>query len=104
MRSAEHGPSEGRSPATDGALVKKLAQTCRRCAEEDGADTVILGCLSFAGLGAQVSALAGLPVIDPAFTLVGTAELLVRQGLCHSKLAYPLPPRAVRAWSGGTID
>lgn len=104
VRSAEHGPSEGRSPATDGALVKKLAQTCRRCAEEDGADTVILGCLSFAGLGAQVSALAGLPVIDPAFTLVGTAELLVRQGLCHSKLAYPLPPRAIRAWSGGTID
>ena len=79
VRSAEHGPNEGRSPATDGALVKKLAQTCRRCAEEDGADTVILGCLSFAGLGAQVSALAGLPVIDPAFTLVGIAELLVRQ-------------------------
>lgn len=40
---------------------------------------LILGCLSFLGLGAPLAKELGVPVIDPAICAVCTAESLVRQ-------------------------
>lgn len=83
----------GRAPDETAA---RLTETAQQCVTADGADVVILGCLSFAGLAGAVSAAVGVPVVDPAFTLVNMAELAVTQGLCQSKRAYPFPPRRSR--------
>lgn len=83
--------------------VRQLACTAQECVERDGADTVILGCLSFAGMGREVEEISGVPVIDPAYALVSMCESVVRQGLRHSKRSYPLPPPAQRSWSAGEI-
>ena len=103
VRSAQHGPDQIRTATGDDQLIAQLAEAAKKCAA-DGADTVILGCLSFAGLAPQVSALVGIPVIDPAMVLVNTAEMLVAQSLSHSKRAYPTPPRSPRCWKAGKID
>lgn len=79
-----------------GETLSSLVQTARQCVERDGADVVILGCLSFAGLAGNVSAAVGVPVVDPAFSLVNMAELAVAQGLRQSKRAYPFPPERGR--------
>lgn len=72
--------------------VARLSEVGRRCVQEDGAQTVVMGCLGFAGMARQVSEQVGVPVVDPAFAAVNLAELLHVQGLTHSRKAYPTPP------------
>ena len=56
-----------------------------------GAQVVILGCLSWTGMGKDLSRECGLPVVDPGFTMVLTLEMLVKEKLSHSKISYPYP-------------
>jgi allantoin racemase len=83
--------------------IRQLSDAAKACAEEDGAQVVVLGCLSFAGMSAEISHSSGVPVVDPAFALVSMAELLYAQKLSHSKIAYPYPPDRKRTWQGGSI-
>ena len=85
------------------ATVSRLVEAGRRCVEEDGAQVLVLGCLSFAGLGPGVSAAVGVPAVDPAFAVINLAELLHAQQLSHSKKAYPYPPARKRSWGAGEI-
>ena len=85
-------------------IIEILEACGRRCVEEDGADAVILGCLGFAGMGAELTERLGVPVIDPAAALIATAESLVVQGLSHSKRSWPDPPAARRFWGAGTVE
>lgn len=85
-------------------MIDLLAAAVRKCVESDGADAVILGCLSFAAMGRELSSRAGVPVIDPAAAMVTTAESLVAQRLCHSKVSWPAPPERERSWSSGVIE
>ena len=61
----------------------------------DGADVLVLGCMSLAFLDfdAELGAELGAPVVNPAKVALATAELLVRTGLKPSKLAYPTPTK-----------
>lgn len=83
--------------------VNQLIAAAKRCVS-DGADVVILGCLGFAGLGEAVSDVVGVPVIDPAFAMVGLAETLCRQKLAQSRHAYCNPPKRIRIWAGGSME
>jgi len=85
-------------------IIEILEACGRRCVEEDGAGAVILGCLGFAGMGAELTERLGVPVIDPAAALIATAESLVVQGLSHSKRSWPDPPAARRFWGAGTVE
>lgn len=57
--------------------------------KENGAECIILGCLSFLGLAEPVEKAISIPVIDPAATAVAMAEAVVRLHLKTSKIAYP---------------
>ena len=102
VRSVEFSSGEG--AADEGELIAALTEESRRCVLEDRADVIILGCLSFVGLAEKVAAGLGIPVVDPGFTLISMAELMVSQGLTHSKASYPFPPERERHWSGGSIQ
>lgn len=54
----------------------------------EGAEAIILGCLSFLGLGKEITRVLQVPVLDPAIAAVSLAESLVRQGLTTSPKAY----------------
>lgn len=82
-------PEDGHSDE----ILQYLEKTALSCVKEDGADVVILGCLSLAGKGEGLSRVIGAPVVDPAFAGVSAACQMVRLGLSHSKRAYPFPPR-----------
>lgn len=100
VRSVEIPPG---STMNRGAMIRILEESGRRCVEDDGAGAVVLGCLSFAAMGRELTERLGVPVIDPAAVLVTTAESLVTQGLCHSKKSWPEPEPAERFWGAGCI-
>jgi allantoin racemase len=75
-----------------------LVAEAHKAIEEDGAEAIVFGCTGLMGCATAVR--EGLlkigldvPVIDPIPTAVSMAATLVRVGLSHSKLTYPLPPR-----------
>jgi allantoin racemase len=78
----------------EGAL-ERIAEAGRRAVEEDGADILVLGCMSMAFLDVtlEVQRRVGVPVVNPVVAALKTAEMTVLMGLAHSKAAYPLPPK-----------
>ena len=72
-----------------GVTKRYLEAACRQAIELDGADTALLGCLGFAGYGTEIQEKLGLSVLDPASLSVAYAEACARNGVRHSRLAYP---------------
>jgi allantoin racemase len=79
-----------------GAL-DKAGEAARAAVEEDGADVLVLGCMSMAflpGICETLGERVGVPVVNPVTAALKTAEALVTMKLAHSKLAYPTPSPA----------
>jgi allantoin racemase len=71
-----------------------MEEQCVKAIEEDGADTLVLGCTSLSWMVPEVR--AGLkergheaPVIQPIRAAVMFARALVAMGMAHSPVAYP---------------
>jgi allantoin racemase len=77
------------------ATAARIVEVGRRALEEDGADTVILGCMTmaFAERHRALADALGVPVVSPAHAALKLLEALVGAGLRHSKRAYPVPPK-----------
>jgi allantoin racemase len=61
-----------------------VAAAGRRCVDEDGAEVIVLGCLSMAfmpGVVASLQQALGCPVINPAIAALKTAEALATLGV-----------------------
>lgn len=82
--------------AKDPDIVKRrVTEEARLAVMEDGADCVILGCLSlaFTLFDRELSQTLGIPVINPALAALKQLEALVSLDLRHSKTAYRVPPK-----------
>jgi allantoin racemase len=77
--------------------ASRMMEEGRKAVENDGADTLVLGCMSegFLGIAEEMSNAIGVPVVNPVTASVKWAEMLVSAGLKHSKRAYPHPPKTV---------
>ncbi len=77
--------------------VAGLVAAGRLALDEDGADTLILGCMSMAfhDVAHELSRELGAPVVNPVPASLSVAASLVRAGLSHSAIAYPRPPRPI---------
>src|SRR5207244_4395262 len=76
-----------------GAL-DKATQAARGAIEQDGADVLVLGCMSMAFLPGVCETLGekvGAPVVNPVTAALKTAEMMIAMRLAQSKLAYPAP-------------
>lgn len=76
-----------------GAL-DRVADAARGAIEQDGADVLVLGCMSMAflpGLCETLGKRLGAPVVNPVFAALKTAEAIAGMSLAHSKKAWPLP-------------
>ena len=75
--------------------AKRSLEAARKAKDLDGADSIVLGCMSlgFAGFDKEASKELGIPVINPAVASLKIIESLVGMGLSHSKRAYPTPAR-----------
>src|SRR6185436_18136299 len=70
-----------------GAL-EKAAAAARIAVEQDGADVLVLGCMSMAFLPGICEALAervGVPVVNPVVAALKTAEAVASMRISHSK-------------------
>ena len=76
------------------STLERIAETGRRMTDEDGADVLVLGCMSMAFLEItdDLQDRIGLPVVNPVIAALKTAEMVVSMNLSHSKTAYPVPP------------
>lgn len=74
-----------------GAL-ERLTEVAKRVVAEDGADTLVLGCMSMAyqGLSTDLTERLGIPVVNPVFAAIRTLELLVAGRLTQSPRMYKL--------------
>lgn len=77
------------------ATLKQVERAGRKALEEDGADVLVLGCMSLAFLAVdrELSDSLGVPVVNPVVAGLKYLEALVAAGLRPSKLAYPKPPK-----------
>jgi allantoin racemase len=78
---------------TPGALDKATA-AARIAVQQDGADVLVLGCMSMAflpGICAELGARVLVPVVNPVLAALKTAEALAGMKLTHSKIAWPPP-------------
>jgi allantoin racemase len=78
-----------------GAVLDRLEAVGRAAIREDGADVIVLGCMSmgFLGLTDELQKRIEVPVVNPVVAALKTAEMLIAMGLSHSKAAYPMPPK-----------
>ncbi|MBM7662131.1 allantoin racemase [Bacillus mesophilus] len=77
------------------ATLEKLIAIGKKEIEENGADTLTLGCMSmgFLNVAEDMQEALGIPVINPAKNALKVAEALVGAGYRHSKKAYMVPPK-----------
>jgi allantoin racemase len=76
-----------------GAL-DKAADAARVAVDQDGADVLVLGCMSMAflpGICEDLGRRVGVPIVNPVMAALKTAEALVSMKLAHSKAAWPAP-------------
>lgn len=71
--------------------VQKMRREAEAAAEEDGAESVVPGCMSLAFMQVhdQVAEDLGVPFLDPVRISLGTAAMWADQGLRHSQVTYP---------------
>jgi allantoin racemase len=75
------------------AVLDRLEEVGRAALREDGADALVLGCMSmgFLGITDDLQKRLDVPVVNPVTAALKTAEAMVAMGLSHSKIAYPMP-------------
>ncbi|MFD2239324.1 aspartate/glutamate racemase family protein [Aureimonas populi] len=63
----------------------------RKCVEEDGADVLVLGCMSFSFLGftGEAQREIGVPVVNPVIAALKAAETILAHGLHFSRRSWP---------------
>jgi allantoin racemase len=77
----------------DNAAWDRIIETGRRCID-DGADVLVMGCMSMAFMGVEreLSDRLSVPVVSPVLAALKTAETLLDLTLAHSRAAWPSPP------------
>jgi allantoin racemase len=77
----------------DNAAWDRIVETGRRCID-DGADVLVMGCMSMAFMDVEreLGARLMVPVVNPVRAALRTAETLLDLDLTHSRTAWPSPP------------
>jgi len=69
--------------------VEALRMEIEKRIERREGDVFVLGCLALWGLGKMFRESLGVPILDGAEASLKMAELMVKLGLRHSRIAYP---------------
>ncbi len=73
----------------------QMLEAGRLARDVDGADTLVLGCMTMAFLSEhrRLAGTLGIPVVNPVQAALKLVEAHVAMGLTHSKRAFPAPPK-----------
>jgi allantoin racemase len=79
--------------------LAQLRAEIKKIVVEDRSEVVILACAGLCGYDAELSRLAGIPVLDPVAVAVKVAEGFVGLGLAHSKARkFAHPPQSLESY------
>ena len=79
--------------------LAELKEEVLKVVKEDNAEVIILACAGLCGYEDELSAMIGLPVLDPVVVAVKVAEMMVETGLRHSKVRkFAFPPQSFDAY------
>lgn len=73
----------------DAPLLERILAAIDAAVDEDGADTIMLGCTCMAPVGPEIAKRAQVPVLEPMRTGYKTVETMLSLGIRHSYQAYP---------------
>lgn len=71
------------------SIVDRVMEQIEKAVQDDGADTIILGCTCMAPIGILVAERASVPVLESMRTGYKTVEAMLALGIKHSHAAYP---------------
>ncbi len=69
--------------------VEAIRSLVRSRLEREEGDVYYLGCLALWGVGRRLREATGFPIVDGAEISLKVAEVMVKLGLHHSRVAYP---------------
>lgn len=75
---------------------RRLFEEAKKAIEEDGADTIVLGCGSMLGVDKRVREEFHVPVVLPGVAAIKTCEMLIKMELSQSKRYFATPPEKKR--------
>ena len=79
--------------------LAELKEEVLKVVREDNAEVIILACAGLCGYEDELSAMIGLPVLDPVVVAVKVAEMMVETGLRHSKIRkFAFPPQSLDSY------
>lgn len=79
-----------------GKQAERLFEEAKKAIEEDGADTIVLGCGSMLGVEERVQKELKVPVVVPGVAALKICEDLIEMGLAQSKRYFATPPEKER--------
>ena len=72
--------------------VETISNMIKSKIQNNEGDVFYLGCLALWGLGQRLRDATGVPVLDGAEASIKVAEIAIKLGLKHSRIAYPRHP------------
>lgn len=67
----------------------RIVRQCEKAINEDGADTIMLGCTCMSPIAHEIAARVSAPVLNPLTTGYKATEMALSLGLSHSVHRYP---------------
>jgi allantoin racemase len=83
------GQAISKLQARDDSIQDRILAAIDVAVNQDGADTIILGCTCMAAVGPEIARRAQVPVLESMRTGYKTAETMLSLGIRHSHQAWP---------------
>jgi len=93
-----------RLEAVHAEVREELTRVARAVVEEDGADSIVLGCGGIVPRSGESLGLEGIPLIVPGLAALAMCEVLAHTRLLQSRWLYPLSPSRMRCLSYTKCD
>jgi len=77
-------------------IKKGMLEAAKKAIQEDGADIIYAGCGALIEPVQYLQENLDVPVIANSVVALKTLEMIIKLGLCQSKIAFPKPPKKKR--------
>lgn len=77
-------------------IKEGMLEAAKKAIEEDGADIIYAGCGALIEPVQYMKENLDVPVIANSIVALKTLEMIIKLGLCQSKIAFPRPPKKKR--------
>jgi len=85
---SEAGDIISRMNRSNSSILTRAIEEIKLAVEEDGAESIILGCTCMAKIAPEIADQVNIPVLEPVRTGYKTTETILSLGLMHSDITF----------------